>query len=173
MEAAVSASAQFDSFPTSLSLHLWDSFLFQSGGAVERYFIQPPLMTFHRILKVKTQQVDDWYSLCPFIYDAGVDVLLNLTQFAINNSHEIFLSVYSSGLSDRSLKEDWVEIDNRGLRPIPPGLIPKLPPGVVPGVQDVPPEVLPELQRPSIPILPKPPAMVCRMLLRYLGYTVC
>lgn len=173
MEAAVSASAQFDSFPTSLSLHLWDSFLFQSGGAVERYFIQPPLMTFHRILKVKTQQVDDWYSLCPFIYDAGVDVLLNLTQFAINNSHEIFLSVYSPGLSDRSLKEDWVEMDNRGLRPIPPGLIPKLPPGVVPGVQDVPPEVLPELQRPSIPILPKPPAMVCRMLLRYLGYTVC
>ncbi|XP_051734337.1 endoplasmic reticulum mannosyl-oligosaccharide 1,2-alpha-mannosidase [Ctenopharyngodon idella] len=63
------------------------------------------------------------------------------------------------GLSDRSLKEDWVEMDNRGLRPIPPGLVPKLPPGVVPGVQDVPPEVLPELQRPSIPILPKPPAM--------------
>ncbi|KAK2872501.1 hypothetical protein Q8A67_022398 [Cirrhinus molitorella] len=63
------------------------------------------------------------------------------------------------GLSDRSLKEDWVEIDNRGLRPIPPGLVPKLPPGVVPEVQDVPPEVMPEIQRPSIPLLPKPPAM--------------
>ncbi|XP_050949505.1 endoplasmic reticulum mannosyl-oligosaccharide 1,2-alpha-mannosidase isoform X1 [Labeo rohita] len=62
------------------------------------------------------------------------------------------------GLSDRSLKEDWVELDNRGLRPIPPGLVPKLPP-VVPGVQDVPPEVMPETQRPSIPLLPKPPAM--------------
>ncbi|KAL1253197.1 hypothetical protein QQF64_017890 [Cirrhinus molitorella] len=63
------------------------------------------------------------------------------------------------GLSDRSLKEDWVEIDNRGLRPIPPGLVPKLQPGVVPEVQDVPPEVIPEIQRPSIPLLPKPPAM--------------
>ncbi|KAK7131361.1 hypothetical protein R3I94_016485 [Phoxinus phoxinus] len=69
------------------------------------------------------------------------------------------LSEQWRGLSDRSLKEDWVEMENRGLRPIPPGLVPKLPPGVVPGVQDVPPEVLPELQRPSIPILPKPPAM--------------
>ncbi|XP_016403782.1 endoplasmic reticulum mannosyl-oligosaccharide 1,2-alpha-mannosidase-like [Sinocyclocheilus rhinocerous] len=63
------------------------------------------------------------------------------------------------GLSDRSLKEDWVEMDNRGLRPIPPGLVPNLPPGVVPGVQDIPPEVMPEIQRPSIPLLPKPPAM--------------
>ncbi|XP_073680864.1 endoplasmic reticulum mannosyl-oligosaccharide 1,2-alpha-mannosidase [Garra rufa] len=63
------------------------------------------------------------------------------------------------GLSDRSLKEDWVEMDNQGLRPIPPGLVPKLPPGVVPGVQDIPPEVMPEIQRPSIPLLPKPPAM--------------
>ncbi|XP_026090489.1 endoplasmic reticulum mannosyl-oligosaccharide 1,2-alpha-mannosidase-like [Carassius auratus] len=63
------------------------------------------------------------------------------------------------GLSDRSLKEDWVETDNRGLRPIPPVFIPKLPPGVVPGVQDIPPEVMPEIQRPSIPLLPKPPAM--------------
>ncbi|XP_055036573.2 endoplasmic reticulum mannosyl-oligosaccharide 1,2-alpha-mannosidase [Misgurnus anguillicaudatus] len=63
------------------------------------------------------------------------------------------------GLSDRSMKEDWVEMDNRGLRPIPPGLIPKLP-GVAPGViQDIPPEVLPELQRPNIPLLPKPQAM--------------
>ncbi|XP_077088848.1 endoplasmic reticulum mannosyl-oligosaccharide 1,2-alpha-mannosidase isoform X1 [Siphateles boraxobius] len=69
------------------------------------------------------------------------------------------LSEQWRGFSDRSLKEDWVEMENRGHRPIPPGLIPKLPPGVVPGVQDVPPEVLPELQRPSIPILPKPPAM--------------
>ncbi|KAL0163038.1 hypothetical protein M9458_042434, partial [Cirrhinus mrigala] len=58
-----------------------------------------------------------------------------------------------------SLKEDWVELDNQGLRPIPPGLIPKLLPGVVPGVQDVPPEVMLEIQRPSIPLLPKPPAM--------------
>uniref|UniRef100_A0A8C2Q464 alpha-1,2-Mannosidase n=1 Tax=Cyprinus carpio TaxID=7962 RepID=A0A8C2Q464_CYPCA len=63
------------------------------------------------------------------------------------------------GLSDRSLKEDWVEMDNQGLRPIPPGFVPKLPPGVVPGVQDIPPEVMPEIQRPSIPLLPKPPAM--------------
>ncbi|XP_052394051.1 endoplasmic reticulum mannosyl-oligosaccharide 1,2-alpha-mannosidase isoform X10 [Carassius gibelio] len=63
------------------------------------------------------------------------------------------------GLSDRSLKEDWVETDNRGLRPIPPVFIPKLPPGVVPGVQDIPSEVMPEIQRPSIPLLPKPPAM--------------
>uniref|UniRef100_A0A8C2K6X8 alpha-1,2-Mannosidase n=1 Tax=Cyprinus carpio TaxID=7962 RepID=A0A8C2K6X8_CYPCA len=70
-----------------------------------------------------------------------------------------FLSVYSPGLSDRSLKEDWVEMDNQGLRPIPPGFVPKLPPGVVPGVQDIPPEVMPEIQRPSIPLLPKPPAM--------------
>ncbi|XP_052444496.1 endoplasmic reticulum mannosyl-oligosaccharide 1,2-alpha-mannosidase [Carassius gibelio] len=63
------------------------------------------------------------------------------------------------GLSDRSLKEDWVEMDNGGLRPIPPGLIQKILPGVVPGVQDIPPEVMPEIQRPSIPLLPKPPAM--------------
>ncbi|XP_059398370.1 endoplasmic reticulum mannosyl-oligosaccharide 1,2-alpha-mannosidase-like [Carassius carassius] len=63
------------------------------------------------------------------------------------------------GLSDRSLKEDWVEMDNQGLRPIPPVFVPKLPPGVVPGVQDIPPEVMPEIQRPSIPLLPKPPAM--------------
>ncbi|XP_042603706.1 endoplasmic reticulum mannosyl-oligosaccharide 1,2-alpha-mannosidase [Cyprinus carpio] len=63
------------------------------------------------------------------------------------------------GLSDRSLKEDWVEMDNGGLRPIPPGLVPKIPPGVVPGFQDIPPEVMPEIQRPSIPLLPKPPAM--------------
>ncbi|KAF4098738.1 endoplasmic reticulum mannosyl-oligosaccharide 1,2-alpha-mannosidase isoform X2 [Onychostoma macrolepis] len=63
------------------------------------------------------------------------------------------------GLSDRALKEDWVEMDNRGLRPIPPGLVPKILPGVVPGVQDIPPEVMPEIQRPSIPLLPKPPAM--------------
>ncbi|XP_042634767.1 endoplasmic reticulum mannosyl-oligosaccharide 1,2-alpha-mannosidase-like [Cyprinus carpio] len=63
------------------------------------------------------------------------------------------------GLTDRSLKEDWVEMDNQGLRPIPPGFVPKLPPGVVPGVQDIPPEVMPEIQRPSIPLLPKPPAM--------------
>lgn len=77
--------------------------------------------------------------------------------------------VYCLGLSDRSLKEDWVEMENRGLRPIPPGLVPKLPPGVVPGVQDVPPEVLPELQRPSIPILPKPPAMVSRNISQLFG----
>uniref|UniRef100_A0A9J7YS37 alpha-1,2-Mannosidase n=1 Tax=Cyprinus carpio carpio TaxID=630221 RepID=A0A9J7YS37_CYPCA len=63
------------------------------------------------------------------------------------------------GLSDRSIKEDWVEMDNGGLRPIPPGLVPKIPPGVVPGFQDIPPEVMPEIQRPSIPLLPKPPAM--------------
>uniref|UniRef100_A0A8C2GPH5 alpha-1,2-Mannosidase n=1 Tax=Cyprinus carpio TaxID=7962 RepID=A0A8C2GPH5_CYPCA len=63
------------------------------------------------------------------------------------------------GLSDRSLKEDWVEMDNGGLRPIPPGLVPKIPPGVVPGFQDIPPEVMPEIQRPSIPLLPKPQAM--------------
>lgn len=53
-------------------------------------------------------------------------------------------------------------MDNRGLRPIPPGLVPKIPPGVDPGVQDIPPEVMPEIQRPSIPLLPKPPAMVSR-----------
>lgn len=58
------------------------------------------------------------------------------------------------------MKEDWVEMDNRGLRPIPPGLLPK-PPAAVHGViQDIPPEVLPKLQRPSVPLLPKPPAMV-------------
>ncbi|KAI7795894.1 putative endoplasmic reticulum mannosyl-oligosaccharide 1 [Triplophysa rosa] len=63
------------------------------------------------------------------------------------------------GLSDRSMKEDWVEMDNRGLRPIPPGLLPK-PPAAVPGViQDIPPDILPELQRPSVPLLPKPPAV--------------
>nr|XP_021329067.1 endoplasmic reticulum mannosyl-oligosaccharide 1,2-alpha-mannosidase isoform X1 [Danio rerio] len=61
------------------------------------------------------------------------------------------------GISDRSLKEDWDEVDNRGLRPIPPGLIPKLSAGI--GVQDVQPDVIPELQKPSIPLLPKPPAM--------------
>lgn len=38
MEAAVSASAQSDSFPAGLPVHLWDSFLPQSDGAVERYF---------------------------------------------------------------------------------------------------------------------------------------
>ncbi|XP_043077731.1 endoplasmic reticulum mannosyl-oligosaccharide 1,2-alpha-mannosidase [Puntigrus tetrazona] len=63
------------------------------------------------------------------------------------------------GLSDRSLKEDWNEMDNRGLRPIPPGLVPKISPGVDPGVQDIPPEVMPEIQKPSIPLLPKPPAI--------------
>ncbi|XP_056588003.1 endoplasmic reticulum mannosyl-oligosaccharide 1,2-alpha-mannosidase [Triplophysa dalaica] len=63
------------------------------------------------------------------------------------------------GLSDRSVKEDWVEMDNRGLGPIPPGLLPK-PPAAVPGViQDIPPEALPKLQRPSVPLLPNPPAM--------------
>ncbi|XP_051955340.1 endoplasmic reticulum mannosyl-oligosaccharide 1,2-alpha-mannosidase-like isoform X2 [Xyrauchen texanus] len=64
------------------------------------------------------------------------------------------------GFSDRSVKEYWVDMDNRGLRPIPPGLVPKLPVVPVPEViQDIPLEVLPELQRPSVPILPKPPAM--------------
>lgn len=36
MEAAVSASAQSDSFPAGLPVHLWDSFLSQPDGAVER-----------------------------------------------------------------------------------------------------------------------------------------
>ncbi|TRY57658.1 hypothetical protein DNTS_025898 [Danionella cerebrum] len=69
------------------------------------------------------------------------------------------------GLSDRSLKDDWLEMENRGLRPIPPGLIPKLQAGAVPAApgipapQDVLPEVQPDIQKPSIPLLPKPPAM--------------
>ncbi|XP_030625171.1 endoplasmic reticulum mannosyl-oligosaccharide 1,2-alpha-mannosidase [Chanos chanos] len=60
------------------------------------------------------------------------------------------------GVSDRSVEDDWAEIDNRGLRPVPPGVVPKVVSGVI---KDAMPEVVPEPQRPNIPILPKPPAM--------------
>ncbi|XP_026859521.2 endoplasmic reticulum mannosyl-oligosaccharide 1,2-alpha-mannosidase isoform X1 [Electrophorus electricus] len=55
-------------------------------------------------------------------------------------------------LSDRSLKEGSDNVEFQGLRPIPPGLVPKFIPG---DVQDDPSQLL----RPNAPILPKPPAL--------------
>ncbi|XP_066502351.1 endoplasmic reticulum mannosyl-oligosaccharide 1,2-alpha-mannosidase [Hoplias malabaricus] len=62
------------------------------------------------------------------------------------------LSEQWKALSDGSVKEDWVDVENEGLRPIHPGLIPKVVPGVVQ-------EESPEPQRPNAPVLPKPQAL--------------
>lgn len=64
----------------------------------------------------------------------------------------------TAGLSDRSAEDDWNTEDIKGIRPIPPGAMPKVNPEHVPEV--VAKEVVPELQRPNVPILPKPPEMV-------------
>ncbi len=103
MEAAISASAQSDSFPAGLPVHLWHSFLSQPDGAMGRYFIQPPLITFHWIWRVKTQKLNDWYSLCPCILAAGGEVLLNITPFVMNNSHGMYfrLFILQDSLIDR------------------------------------------------------------------------
>ncbi len=103
MEAAISASAQSDSFPAGLPVHLWHSFLSQPDGAMGRYFIQPPLITFHWIWRVKTQKLNDWYNLCPCILAAGGEVLLNITPFVMNNSHGMYfrLFILQDSLIDR------------------------------------------------------------------------
>ncbi|XP_076140913.1 endoplasmic reticulum mannosyl-oligosaccharide 1,2-alpha-mannosidase isoform X1 [Alosa pseudoharengus] len=67
------------------------------------------------------------------------------------------LSQHWRGLSDRSAEDDWDAEDIKGVRPIPPGAMPKVNPDHVP--EAAPQEIIPELQRPNLPILPKPPEM--------------
>ncbi|XP_031433645.1 endoplasmic reticulum mannosyl-oligosaccharide 1,2-alpha-mannosidase isoform X1 [Clupea harengus] len=63
------------------------------------------------------------------------------------------------GLSDRASEDEWDAEDIKGIRPIPPGAVPKVNPDYVPEVvpqKVVPQEVIQELSRPIVPILPKP-----------------
>ena len=69
----------------------------------------------------------------------------------------------TAGLSDRASEDEWDAEDIKGIRPIPPGAVPKVNPDYVPEVvpqKVVPQEVIQELSRPIVPILPKPLEMV-------------
>lgn len=67
------------------------------------------------------------------------------------------LSHHWRGILERSPEDEWDSEVIKGVRPIPPGVLPKVNLDLDPKV--VAQEDAPELQRPNIPILPRPPEM--------------